>query len=480
MNQTRDDIKKVFRFYMILFFILGMYIAYVQVVQSRDFMSNPDNPRNFERTTLRGTIYGRDGKILSVSKENEEPDGRFFPLKNYAEPLMGYYSYKYGKGGMEEKLDKYLKAPELSNDLKGYIFRVHPKGKDVYLTIDTSLQVAASKALEDKKGAIIIMKPANGEILALASSPSFKPAKIDLKWNQITSSPDSPLILRPVNGNYPPGSVFKLFTLASCLEEGVITIDTKFECTGDYPMDYPLGTYHIREAGGASHGTVTAEEALIYSCNIGFAQMGLKLGREKFVEYAGKFGLNESPPFILWDTTNYFPSESELTPTQLAQSSFGQGELIFSPLSIALMVSAFANEGKIPEPKIIKSIVDEKGQNIYRIRHRVWKDPISSNTAEKVKKAMVQVVEKGTGHHAKIEGLKIAGKTGSAENPMGDTHAWFACFAPADDPEILIVIILENAGYGGKNAAPVARELLLKAKKYLPQPETEPSGSGDL
>ena len=473
MEQTRIDIIRVFRIYMILFFILGMYIAYVQVGQSHEYMSRDDNPRNFEKVLFRGTIYARDGQVLSVSREGAKPEGRFFPLKAYAEPLMGYFSYTYGKGGMEDKLDNYLKPPELSNDLKGYIFREQPKGCDVYLTIDPLLQVEAAKALEGKKGSIIIMNPSNGEILALASSPSFKPAEVDVKWKQLTSSQDSPLLLRPVNGNYPPGSVFKLFTLAACLEEGTVTSDTSFYCSGDYPMSYALGTYHISEAGGSSHGNVTAEDALVYSCNIALAQMGLKLGTDKFVEYAGRFGLNEKPPFIMWDTMNYFPTANEFTPTLLAQSAFGQGELSFSPLSIALMVSAFANNGKIYEPRIIKSVVDEKGETKLKIYHKVWKTPIGPETANKVKDAMVQVVERGTGTNARIDGLKIAGKTGSAENPKGDTHAWFVCFAPADNPTLLMVVMVENGGYGGRTAAPIAKELLLKAGKYLPLKKLE-------
>lgn len=448
---------------MILFFILGLYIAYIQVVKSDEFMRNPDNSRNFERIMHRGKIYARDGKVLAVSKKGAQPADRFYLKKELSEPVMGYLSLRYGKGAIEEKLDQHLRAPELSKDLIGYILRRQPQGEDVYLTIDADIQVEATKALEGKKGAIVVMNPQNGEILALASSPSFKPSDIDAKWKILTSDRESPFLLRPVNGSYPPGSVFKLFTLAACINDSVVDENTTFYCSGDYPMKYSQGIYHIREAHGIAHGTVTPIDALVYSCNIGFAQMGLKLGKEKFIEYAGEFGLLDKPDFILSEIGNIIPGEEELTPTQLAQCSFGQGELSMTPLSVALMTSAFAYDGKICVPRIVKSRVNEKGETVYKVKHKVWKTPITADTAHKVRDAMVQVVERGTGRRARIDGLKVAGKTGSAENPMGDTHAWFTCFAPADNPEILVTVIIENGGYGGKVSAPIALNILKKS-----------------
>ncbi|MCE1245263.1 MAG: cell division protein FtsI [Firmicutes bacterium] len=470
MNKIREYTKKLFRLYMILFFILGMYIGYIQVAKSGEFMSNTDNPRNYEKMNLRGTIFTRDGKPLAISRDEVKPSGRAFPEKNIYEPYLGYLSVKFGKGGLEDKLDKFLRFSTKNTDFIDYLMRKETKGENVYLTIDPRLQQAAVKALGERKGAVVMMNPRTGEILALASYPSFDPDKLDKDWKKLTSDKDSPFLIRPVNGSYPPGSVFKLFTLASCIEEGVVTPDTVFDCSGDYAMDYELGTYHIREAGGAAHGSVTAVDALVHSCNVGFAQMGLKLGKNKFYEYAGKFGFTEKPDFMLCETEPGFPAKDVLTPTQLAQVAFGQGELTLSPLSIALMTSAFANGGKICKPQIIKSRVDEKGKVVYKCEAEVWKTPVSMETAKKVRDAMIQVVERGTGTAARMDTIKVAGKTGSAENPFGETHAWFTCFAPAEDPKILIVVIVENGGGGGKTAAPVAKELL---DLYFSKPGTQ-------
>lgn len=469
MKHFRIHAQKVFRVYMILFFILGMYIAYVQVVKSGEYMGNSDNPRNFEKIEMRGAIYARDGHALALSREGAEPGGRAFPEKNFAEPMLGYLSLKYGKGGLEDKMDSFLKAPALgkNKDFWDYVLRRQEKGQNVYLTIDAKLQQFTAKLLQDKKGSIIVMNPKNGEILALASSPSFDPAQVDISWRQLSANKDSPFLLRPVNGFYPPGSIFKLFTLAVCYEEGVVTPDSSFYCSGDYTMDYELGTYHIRDFGGGVHGSLSTVDALAYSCNISFAQMGLKLGKEKFFEYAEKFGLNEKPDFVLSEIGNSFPTLDQLTPTQLAQTAFGQGELMFTPLSLALMVSAFANDGKIYKPQIIKSRTDPMGKVIFKGEPQVWKTPVSADTARKVREAMIQVVERGTGTAAKMPGLKVAGKSGSAENPMGDTHAWFVCFAPADNPRVLILVMIENGGAGGKVAAPIAAEILKKVFSNL-------------
>lgn len=460
MKQIRLSIIKVFQITMTLFFIMGLYLAYIMVVKSADYMDNPNNPRTAENIMLRGTIYDRAGRILAVSKKDNEYSSRFYPLKELGEPMLGYLSHMYGKGSLEFVLDEYLTAPLVSSQFIEYILKIKPRGQDIYLTIDEELQKASSQLLKDKKGGIAAINPANGEILALASSPSFDPAKLDTQWNSFTSSPDSPFLLRPVNGFYPPGSVFKLLTYAACIEEKLITNDTSFYCGGSYPIEYSQGTYFIRDAGGQAHGGLSAADALVHSCNIVFAQMGLKLGKYRFLEYLDKFGLLENPDFPLMEMKNLLPARDELTDTQLAQSAFGQGEISVSPLSIALMASAIANEGKIMKPSIIKARTNHKGQTLYKNEPEVWKTPIGVDTARLVKQVMIETVERGTGYNARIEGLKIAGKTGSAENPMGETHAWFVCFAPADNPEILLVIIIENAGAGGKAAAPLAKELL--------------------
>jgi peptidoglycan glycosyltransferase len=465
MNETKNYIKKVFSFYTVIFYILALYVAYIMGMEATTLAQDPRNPRNQEVLLRRGRILTRTGKPLAMSKETKEGIRRLYPMGAATAPLVGYLDPVYGKSGLEEFLDRHLRAPTTSTDILEYLFRYSPRGEDVFLTIDEDVQKKAWEVLKGSKGAVVAMNPANGEILALASSPGYLPEKLGQNWGKIRKDKDAPLLLRPVNGSYPPGSVFKLFTYAAALQEGVVEPGTVFSCRGDYPIQYELGTYHITESGGAVHGTQTCVDAVANSCNIAFAQIGLRLGRDKFYEYAQKFGLTEKPDFMLITNFAPFPPISRLTETQLAQSAFGQGQITLSPLQVALMASAFASDGRIYEPVIVKARADEKGKVIFRASPVVWKNPVNPDTARKVREAMIEVVRRGTGTRAQIEGVEVAGKTGSAENPFGDTHAWFAGFAPAGNPRILVVVVVENAGGGGRAAAPLAREVIMEALK---------------
>lgn len=465
LDNMKIYVKKIFRFYMFIFFILGLYITYIMGVESAILNENPNNPRAREKLILRGKIMSRSGKILAATVADGKEIKRIYPLGKAAEPLVGYISSRYGKAGLEKRLDKFLKSSPRSRGIVEYVLRYNPPGQDVYLTIDAGIQKEAYRALEGKKGAVVVMNPQNGEILALASSPSFKASWINSRWEKLNADPNSPFLLRPTQGSYPPGSVFKLFTYAACLDEGLVTPDSKFTCNGDLPIRYPLGVYHVREAGGIAHGDLTAEDAVVYSCNVTFARLGMELGASRFVEYARKFGITSYPDFILSSPGKQFPKPSQLGDSLLAQSAFGQGEISLSPLQVAMVTSAFATGGKIYHPRLIKSRVGENDQLKYRIKHRVYKTPIKKYTAEKVRQAMIQVVSRGTGWRARIPKVQVAGKTGSAENPSGDTHAWFTCFAPAENPKFLVTVIIENGGAGGATAAPVARRVLLKALK---------------
>ncbi|MFP4498605.1 MAG: peptidoglycan D,D-transpeptidase FtsI family protein [Vulcanimicrobiota bacterium] len=463
MDKTDKYIKNVFRFYMMLFFVLGLYIIYIMGVEALALETNPLNPRNREELDKRGTVFTRSGIVLAISKKEDGKTYRKYPGGREYQPLLGYWSKKYGKSGLEAQLDSHLVSGYKHDNVISTIARTKQNGKNIYLTIDDEIQKVANEVLEGEKGAVVVLNPGNGEILALASSPSYESEELDDNWLELARNKDAPFLLRAVNGYYPPGSVFKLFTYAACLEEGLIIPTDTFSCTGEFAIKYPLGTYHIREAGGTAHGTVTAEDAVTHSCNIAFAQMGLALGAPKFIDYAGKFGLNQNPEFLAINSKSRFPTVGELSRSILAQSAFGQGEILLSPLQIALMVSAFANEGKICQPILIKAIADDKGKVVKKSEPSILKEPVSPATAEKVRNAMVEVVRRGTGWRAYIEGMEVAGKTGSAENASGNTHAWFAGFAPAGNPEVLVVVIIENGGGGGTTAAPKAREVIRRA-----------------
>jgi penicillin-binding protein A len=465
MDKTSEQIKKVFRFYTVVFLLLGLYISYVMGIHAFKLDKDPDNPRNSEDFSRRGRIFTRSGKLLAYSKKVNGYYKRIYPEGEIYEPMLGYASAVYGKSGVEEKFDRYLKSSRKGKNILQGIARHKALGEDIYLTIDEEVQREAYIQLKGFRGAIVAMNPQTGEILALASSPSFNPQNLEKDWSNLAKDRNAPLLLRPVNGYYPPGSVLKLMTLASCYEEGNVVPNTYFSCGGRYGIPYERGTYYVHDAGMRGHGSISAADALVYSCNVVFSQLGLKLGPKKFMKYSEEFGLMSKPEFPLTDPAsgNTFPELGDLTDTQLAQTAFGQGKVTLSPLQMALMVSAFATDGRIFTPQLIKSRTDQQGKVIEKLKPRPWRTPISTDTAARVREAMVDVVERGTATTARIPGVKVAGKTGTAENPSGDHHAWFACFAPAENPTVLVVIILENAGYGGSIAAPRARAVMEKS-----------------
>jgi penicillin-binding protein A len=465
MNKTGKHINIVFGFYMGVFFLLGLYIFYVMGFQAIVLDKDPKNPRNREELSRRGRIYTRDGTSIAFSREEDGIYLRAYPEGQIYEPMLGYVSDVYGKSGIEEKFDRYLGSPRKGRNFLHRVARYRTDGEHIYLTIDQDIQREAYKQLSGCRGAIVAINPQTGEILAMASSPAFDPQNLSKEWNNLVSNRNAPLFLRPVNSYYPPGSVLKLMTLASCYEKGKVKPNTFLSCTGRYPISYDQGTYYVHDAGSGSHGNITASDALVYSCNIAFAQMGLHLGPKDFMKYAEEFGLTTNPEFPLVDPGSVcaFPDIEELTDTQLAQAAFGQGRIALSPLQVAMMTSAFATDGKIYRPQLVKSRTDGKGKILEKFRPKPWKTPISSDTALQVRNAMVDVVERGTATGARIPGVKVAGKTGTAENPTGDHHAWFVSFAPAENPEVLVVVIIENGGYGGVAAAPRAKFVIERA-----------------
>lgn len=460
----KERIGKTAQFFMFLFFILILYLSYLQFVKAPSIISHATNPRLLERLSKRGGIYDRRGENLARTLKIKGEFKRAYPLGERISAVVGYDDIIYGESGMEKVLDSHLKYPGLPIDPR-LIKRILQGGRwagcDAYLTIDARIQKIAFDSLGNRRGAVVVMDPADGAILAMATSPSFNPDNLDKDWQKLTGDASSPLMDRAINGLYPPGSTFKLYTLTAALESGKEELSDEFSC-GGY-LD--LGNYRIHEAEGHVHGKVNLTDALVYSCNVAFAQIAMKTGKSDFLKFQKEFFLTEDFGFDLPVTPANFPPEENLTETGLAQSGFGQGEILVTPLHMAMIASAIANKGTLMKPHLVKVVKNSLGDIVMKEEARVLSKPISEGTAGIIKDMMVQAVEMGTGTAVKISGIKVAGKTGTAENPHGATHAWFVAFAPADNPKIVVCVIVENSGYGGAVAAPVARKILLEALK---------------
>jgi peptidoglycan glycosyltransferase len=302
------------------------------------------------------------------------------------------------------------------------------------------------------------MDPNTGAILAMISSPGFDPSKLNESWDDFVRNPDKPLINRATMGLYPPGSSFKIITLAAALSN-IPGIEKKVYYTPGYVK---VNGRIIRDYEGLRAGEYDLKTAFRYSSNSVFVKIGQEVGRDNLFAMAEAFGFNSAVSFDMPTATSSFPRPPLMGgQVELAEDAIGQGRILATPLQMARVVSVIAGGGRLTIPYIIQKSVSPLG--VVKIYHRneASKQIIDRAVADKIKELMVDVVQNGTGMPARIKGITVAGKTGSAENPHGKAHAWFVGFAPAENPRIAVAVVVENAGSGGKNAGPIAREVML-------------------
>ncbi len=451
--------------------------------------------------------------LCVIEEQNEDLAGVFFetelkrqyPEKDWTGPILGYVGKKpaqikdsikteepelYGIKGVEKEYDKDLcgengvKYFEVSavGKILGELDEKKPvlptRGSDLVLTIDLDLQDAAADALKAyPRGCVIAMDPKTGEILAMVSKPGFDSnlfsgVLTQEKWNELTSDPKKPLLNRCTQGLYPPGSTLKLLTAAAALEENIIEPNTYLSpCQGVFY--FGDRAFHCWRHEG--HGKINLKKAIVFSCDIYFYQLGLKLGLEKWSDYAKKCGLDRTVRVDLpYEQKGFIPTldfykgkygKGNWVKNLVINLGIGQGEILLTPIALAAFYCGLVNNGAVYHPHLLKESI-EKDKRITNKPSLLWRLPFSKKTLGFLKDALVGVVNdpKGTGIEAGMGEVVAGGKTGTAENPYGKPHASFVGFAPADDPEILVYVLVENAGHGGEVAAPVAKIIF---KKYF-------------
>jgi len=387
-----------------------------------------------------------------------------------------------GKAGLEKYYDDILRGEkggkEVEVDASGQevatlLYQKSVPGEDLVLTIDKDLQLYGENLLFGKKGSIIISDPNNGEILALVNRPSFSPNIFangisSSDWQRLSSDADYPLTNRSVQGVYSPGSIFKVVTAIAALEEGVTDRKRKIYCPGTFELAGQVFTCW-KETG---HGSLSMVDAIAHSCNVYFYTLGKDLGIERFNKYMQKFGLGEKTGIDLpAEAIGIIPSaqwkEREFKeiwfPGDNINLSIGQGYLLLTPLQVHNIITAVTAEGEIYKLHLVKKIISADGKIVKEIKPEIYRKlNFSSDTFKIVKEGLRETILTGTGWRANIKELAVAGKTGTAQNPQGETHAWFIGFAPYESPEVCITVFLENGGGGGEAAAPIARAMLEK------------------
>lgn len=446
------------------FLAVAARLWYVQITTGSEIAANASNPRHGALESGRGRVLATDGTVLAYS----EGSTRRYPFGASLAQVVGYVSIRYGTSGIESAYDRALSPPDLSGDPMGQLEEIRAavegrtrvsQGDDIVTTIVPAIQQELFARLSRySRAAGIVLDPRTGAVLAIASVPSFDPNSLDALFTELSTDPQSPLLDRATQGLYPPGSTFKMFTASAALDSGTVTPDSRFEDPGYF--DVGTGVLHDDEGEATGYQNVTTAFAL--SSNVDFAQIALKMGPDVFYDYLDRFGVGKSLDFQLPASPSNVPNKNDVSAGELAQMGFGQGALLVSPLQMALIASTIANEGNEPRPYIVRQIRrDETVVSVFP--SGTLASPISADTADDVKNMMVAVVEYGTGTVARLPGVTVAGKTGTATNPHGAPHSWFVCFAPASDPRAVVAIVVENAGYGAAVAAPIARDVLSSA-----------------
>lgn len=444
----------------IAFLSLIVYLTWFQIFEAETVKNNNYNKRQWinEEIIMRGSITDRNGLELarSVRDEGSQITRRIYDYNNLYSHIIGYSYREYGKTGMEQKYNKVLLDIEESstiNEIKKMLDE-DKVGNSIRTTLDHELQKKARELIDGKKGAMVVMNPKTGEIYAMVSYPDFEVSNLKDNWQSITENPDSPLLNRATQGVYEPGSTFKIITATALMNNKDISQD--YYCKGTTLVD----GYTFKDYSRRGHGNTDLNKAIIKSCNNYFIDKTLEIGKNRFGKTAEKFLINQEIPLETNVAKSQFDFRREMGKTELAASGIGQGKVLMTPLNMALATSAIVNKGSLVKPTLIKEVVNKDGDIIDRHRPKEISRVLSEENALLLTEYMGNVVRQGTGGRARIKDINVGGKTGTAENASGNSHAWFVGFAPVEDPSLVVSIIVEEAGQGGRVAAPIAKEII--------------------
>ncbi|CAN5718680.1 penicillin-binding protein 2 [soil metagenome] len=469
--------------------VLVVQAARIQVFQQRavatragvdprtgEVVSNPRASLG-DLTSMRGSILDDEQSPLAWTEMMGSHAQRVYG-ESAVSQVAGFFSpLLYGKDGIEEAEQDVLsrgKARSLEQHLQEAIGARVARPESVKLTINSGLQRAAQGLLGDRVGAAVVIETASGAVKALASVPWVDPAPLaavepdDMTrarayWSSLLDDPDGPLLRRSTLGLYTPGSTFKVVTAAAAIDSGIASPDTMFEDGGVFTID----GHTILEVNRPddSVSTWSLSEGFIFSLNVVFARIGLELGAERLTAYARAFGFDESVPFDIPVARGQVASSDDFLRSRpaLADTGFGQGELLATPLQMALVCSAFCNRGSIMKPRLVSGYLDVNGRHLEVAQSAVWTRPISETTAETMQQMLIRSVQEGYAYGASVPGYTIGGKTGTAETAEDDPHGWFIGFGGDPEPRFAVAVVLEHGGSGGGVPATIGGQLLAEA-----------------
>ncbi|MGH2978283.1 MAG: peptidoglycan D,D-transpeptidase FtsI family protein [Solirubrobacterales bacterium] len=463
-------IRNLFGLVVVLFTVLIGFTSYWSVFDADELEANPANKRPLleEQQIRRGLIFAADGTVLARSRgKGNSP--RFYERVYPEDALFGHpvgYSFvERGRVALEREYNDELtgKHDELHtifDELRGK----EREGDDIVTTLDPAAQRTAIDALGGRAGAVVALEPATGRVRTMVSVPAYDPNSVPERFSDLRRAPGSPLLNRSVQSGYPPGSTFKVVTATAALDSGRYTPQS-FE-DGRSPKE--IGGVPLTNFGGTDFGRITLTDALTNSVNTVWATVGEELGKRTMYSYMRRYGFNRKPLLDLprdeMRASGVYDRDADLLSVgdavDIGRVAIGQERLQVTPLQMALVPAAVANGGSLMRPHIVREVRDRDGRVVRRVKPSEQSAVMKPGTASELARMMSNVVEEGTGTAAALEGIEVAGKTGTAE--VGTVNqAWFIAFAPVQRPRVAIAVTVERTtGQGGTVAAPIAKQVM--------------------
>lgn len=439
------------------------YLLYYQVRISEDVINSPYNRKRHEvmaERVIRGSIESSDGEILAETiVDSEGNETRKYPYGRMFSHVVGYYQN--GGSGLEAYNNVRLLRSHaflgnrFVNDLNG----IKNQGDTVVSTLNYKLQKTAYDAMSDYQGAVVVMETHTGKLLSVVSKPDFDPGEIESIWDSLVAedSKETVLLNRATQGLYPPGSTFKILTALEYIRENKDYDSYNYECNGSYSN----GSDVINCFHSNVHGNVDLKKSFAKSCNASFVNIGLSLNRNKLKQLCNDFYINKDIQIGIASKSSRYVADNDTSEYKMMQTVIGQGDTTITPLQLAMIAQAIANDGKMMQPYLVDCIKNSSGKVIKQYSPKTLAKPLSEDESVAMTKLMEAVVDEGTATKLDNDTYNVAGKTGSAEygNQKGDSHAWFVGFTTDEDDSIVVCVLLEGAGSGGAVAVPIAKKI---------------------
>ena len=467
MNRS---IVHLFALFTLLFALLVVFTSHWSILEAESLSDNSANRRPLleQQQIPRGLIYARDGTVVAANQRRGAGETRRYvrryPTDSLFSHAIGYSFIDRGQSGLERSFSDLLIGQ--GNELASVVDELSGarEGDNLRTTLDPRTQEVARRALGSQRGSIVAIEPDTGRVRAMVSIPDFDPNSIPERFNELNADSQSPLFNRATQARYPPGSTFKVVTASAALDSGDFTPDS----TVSGENNKRISAVPLENFDGEDFGQVSLTEALTKSINTAWAEIGERLGDATMLRYMRRFGFGSEPPIDLprdqLAASGIYGEDGLLDASDaidIGRASIGQERLQVTPLQMAMVAAAIANEGVLMEPVLAERAIAPDGRVTQRFQPDRVRRVIRADAARGVSRMMSSVVEEGSGTAAQLQGVRVAGKTGTAERGAGINQAWFIAFAPANNPKIAIAVTVEQAkGTGGEVAAPIAQRVL--------------------